>query len=145
MKHTLFLSLLVCILLACDKLPKNGYLDGQWQIMTIIHHGDTIDAKPQQRYLSFQLDLFQLTQSNVRQRYYGRFQRNGSDLHLYQVSDMAENDKDSYDNKPLNATQQKALQAWGLYSEDEHFTIESINSDEMILRSDSAKVLYRKF
>lgn len=143
--YILFMSLVVCFFFSCDKLPKNGYLDGQWQIITIIQQGDTIDVKPQQRYLSFQLDLFLLTKSDVRQRYYGRFERNGSYLRLYQISDMVENDKAEYDNKPINDTQLKALQSWGIYSADERFTIESINGDEMVLWSDSVKIYYRKF
>ncbi len=142
--------LLACCIMAtmasCEnKWPKNGDLDGQWQLLTIEHNGETRNVKDSQYYLSFQLDLFQLSIVNNRQRYYGYFDRNGNTLVFRQFSDMAENDLATTDNQPLTEQQISILQQWGYYKLNESFTIESLSGSDMILKSDSARITYRKF
>ena len=142
--------ILICcaglILSACEnKWPKNGDLDGQWQLLTIEHDGEIRSVKDSQYYLSFQLDLFQLSIVNNRQRYFGYFDRNANTIVFRQFSDMAENDLATTDNRPLTEQQIPVLQQWGYYKLNESFTIETLSGSDMVLKSDSARITYRKF
>ena len=138
------LLLLCALCVSCEnKWPKNGNLDGQWQLLTIEHKGETTDVKEQQLYLSFQLDLFQLSIANDRQRYYGYFDKGEGTIVFRQFSDMAENDLVTNNNLPL--TSAETLHRWGYYTLNEAFRIERLTKQEMILQSDSARVTYRKF
>ena len=140
------LSLLCALCASCEnKWPRNGDLDGQWQLLSIEHDGTTIDVKPYGRYLSFQLDLFQLSTNNDRQRYYGYFDHTGGQITFRQFSDMAENDLATQDNLPLTEADLDRLHPWGHYRLNETFRVERLNAQEMQLRSDSARITYRKF
>ncbi|MBQ9362180.1 MAG: lipocalin-like domain-containing protein [Bacteroidaceae bacterium] len=148
MKHSIFhlcTLCLFCVLCAsCEnKWPKNGDLDGNWQLLTIEHKGETTDVKEKQLFLSIQLDLFQLSVTGDRQRYYGYFDKGDNTIVFRQFSDMAENDPATTDNRPL--TSAAVLHRWGYYTLHETFRIERLSKQEMILQSDSARVTYRKF
>ena len=55
--RTLLIVLLALLLsTACDKLPRNGALDGQWQLVRLNH----TDVTAQRIYWAVQLDLIQL-------------------------------------------------------------------------------------
>lgn len=56
----LFLTL--CLLSTCTHLPRNGWLDGQWQLVK--QNGE--DMKPQRIYWRFQLDLMELYSPTIR-------------------------------------------------------------------------------
>lgn len=138
------LCLLCALCVSCEnKWPKNGDLDGNWQLLTIEHKGETTDVKGQQLFLSIQLDLFQLSVTGDRQRYYGYFDKGESTIVFRQFSDMAENDLETTDNRPLGSAE--TLHRWGYYTLNEVFRIERLTKQEMILQSDSARVTYRKF
>lgn len=140
------LSLFCALCLSCEnKWPRNGDLDGQWQLLTIERGDTTIDVKSYGRYLSFQLDLFQLTTNNTRQCYYGYFDHTGGQITFRQFSDMAENDLATQDNLPLTEADLVKLHPWGYYRLNETFRVERLNGQEMQLRSDSARITYRKF
>ena len=60
--RALLIALLPLVLsAACDKLPRNGALDGQWQL---VHRNDA-DVTAQRIYWAVQLDLIQLRSPRV--------------------------------------------------------------------------------
>ena len=128
---------------SCDKLPKNGDLDGMWQLMTIEHGGTTDNVKDKQLYLSFQLDLFQLTQISDGKIYYGYFDNFGDRIVFRNFSDMAEEHPDKPDNYPV--TDLSIIEPWGYYALSDTFYVESLSKDNMSLRSKYARITYRKF
>ena len=140
-------SLTLCLLcLGCEnKWPKNGDLDGNWQLLTIEQGGETRDVKAEGRFLSIQLDLFQLSHTGDRQRYFGYFDKGDGLIVFRQFSDMAENDLATTDNQPVRPEDIALLHPWGYYTLHEAFRIERLTKQEMILQSDSARVTYRKF
>lgn len=144
--RSLLLTVLLALLTACEnKWPRNGYLDGQWQLLSIEHDGIVTDVKDQQLYLSFQLELFQLNPLGNLYRYYGYFDRTGDHIIFRQFSEIAERDIKTDDNLPVKPEDQHLLRQWGYYTPYETFFIESLDANNMVLRSDSARIVYRKF
>ena len=143
--HYIFMVLACWGLSACDKLPKNGDLDGMWQVMTIEHDGGTEDVKDKQLYLSFQLDLFQLHTTSNNKHYYGYFDNNGDRIIFRQFSDMAEEHPDAPDNYPITEENIAVIEQWGYYSLTDTFQIEYLTKNDMTLRSRKARIIYRKF
>lgn len=143
---SLLLTVVLALLSACEnKWPRNGYLDGQWQLLSIEHDGIVTDVKDKQLYLSFQLELFQLNPVGNQNRYYGYFDRTGDQIVFRQFSHIAERDIKTDDNLPIPPEEQYLLRQWGYYSPYETFHIESLDAGNMVLRSDSARIVYRKF
>lgn len=130
---------------ACDKLPKNGDLDGMWQLLTIEHEGIITDVKDNQLYLSFQLDLFQLNQRSNNKFYYGYFHNDGKQIIFSQFSDMAEEHPDAPDNYPIDEDNIGIIEQWGYYALTDTFKIEYLTKNNMTLCSKHARITYRKF
>ena len=143
--YTLFAILCLWITTACDKLPKNGDLDGMWQLMTLAHNGTTYNVKDLQLYLSFQLDLFQLTTVKNNKIYYGYFDHINDSLIFRQFSDMAEEHPTDPDNYPITPENISIIKQWGYYSLKDTFKIEHLTKNDMTLRSKYARITYRKF
>ncbi len=133
------------IITACDKLPKNGDLDGMWQVLTIEHNGKTDNIKDLQYYLSFQLDLFQLTTIRNNKIYYGYFDHKNDSIIFRQFSDMAEEHPTAPDNYPITSENISIINKWGFYALKDSFQIELLTKDDMILRSKYSRITYRKF
>ena len=55
------------MLIACDKVPMNGNLDGMWQLMAIQYNttGSVSDVKISRLYYSFQLHLVELNNNEA--------------------------------------------------------------------------------
>ena len=148
MKNILYPSylFLICIIISsCDKLPKNGDLDGMWHLMTIEHGGTTDNVKDTQLYLSFQLNLFQLTTIENNKICYGYFDHNGDSIIFRQFSEMAEEHPTSPDNYPITSENISIINQWGFYALRDSFYIEHLTKNDMILRSKYARITYRKF
>lgn len=89
MKHLFTLFLIACTLLpiGCDKTPRHGLLDGQWQLLRV----DDQDLSQQQIYWRFQLDLVQFYPLRVPlatdipyTAIHCRFQHRGDSIHFTQ-------------------------------------------------------------
>jgi len=149
----LLMTVMLALLASCEnKWPRNGDLDGQWQLLSIEHDGIVTDVKDKQLYLSFQLDLCQLSTASNHIQYYCYFERTGCNFertgrHIIfrQFSEIASLDTKTNDNLPVTAENLHLLRQWGYYSQIETFHIESLSKDDMVLRSDSARIVYRKF
>lgn len=143
--YTLYIYLVCLAICSCDKLPKNGDLDGMWQVLTIEHNGTTDNIKESQYYLSFQLDLFQLTTTRNNKIYYGYFDHKNDSIIFRQFSDMAEEHPTAPDNYPITSDNISIINQWGFYALKDSFKIELLTKDDMILRSKHARITYRKF
>lgn len=152
--------LLICIVglffNSCEnKWPANGYLDGMWQIMNIQHDGECVYSYDENNppaenrdihYISFQLKLFELTYRGNEHMFYGRFERNGGTLRLYQLSYNSRNETAADDNVLIpDSLIGNTIKPWGLYKSDNTFNIIKLTEDDMILQNDSASIVLRKF
>ena len=144
-------SLLIIILLSltsCDKVDKNGDLDGMWQCQ---NYSATIEnGKP---YLSVQLDLLNIRYADY--NIYARFEHNGNTLRIYNAY-SALNDIDtpfSEANEFGDENQTHALFCSGfLYSflgtnelGEATLNIKSLTSKQMILEVGEKELIFRKY
>ncbi len=139
----LFMS---CLLASCDKMPKNGDLDGMWQLMTIEKVGESPrSVKAEKRYYSFQLDLTQFSQADSVQSYYAYFRHKGDSLFIYKICHPSTNESAADNNVPFTENDLVRIEPWGIYTLNPHFKVGKLDSDDMILQSDEARLTFRKF
>lgn len=155
-KLLLFLSAFSFIILttfttySCDKLSDNGDLDGMWQFMTITYarngvYDSTVNAKDYKAYLSFQLDLARISWRNVAitdatKNILCRFNHQGNTLQLHDFYlDFAASDSLITDANTL------LLTPLGIKGNNVTFTVLEENKNSLILQSDYARIVLRKF
>lgn len=128
----------------CGKIPRNGLLDGQWQLT----HIDQRDVKAGRIYWAFQLDLvhwrsygthFKAPQPN--EGIMGRFHYNGKTLSftkayaLMRGNDRVITPDDGLDMSPI-----------GVPSIPTTYQIERLDASSMVLRTATGQQLhFRKF
>jgi hypothetical protein len=135
-KHILYCLLLILLPTSCYKVSMNGKLDGMWQLLEIEKiSGEYTDIKSRQRFYSIQLHLISFRQIGGSQ-YLGRFVYSGDSLLINDV-------RIAYSEDRL-ATKEQLL-PFGLSDISERFKVEKITRSEMVLRSDSATLRFRKY
>ena len=144
-------TLLITILLSltsCDKVDRNGDLDGMWQCQN--YSDITENGKP---YLSVQLDLLNIRYANY--NIYARFEHNGNTLRIYNAY-SALNDIDtpfSEANELGDENQTHALKcSWFLNSllgtnelGEATLNIKSLTSKQMVLEVGEKELKFRKY
>ena len=149
MKKLSLLIITVCLsLISCDvETSKNGDLDGLWQLRTIekLKSGEKTDGRQNAVRWSFQADMLMIdAETNL--PFYEivcRFKHEGRALRVTNphfsgrfVEEV--NDDPAVDNP-------EDLKIYGLYKLDESFKILELNSDNMILESDSVRLQFKKY
>ena len=132
------ISLLTCILLftACDKLEKNGDLDGMWQLYAFKKaDGTLLNTKAEQLYLSFQGDLMTLQKTSVCM-FIGNFEQTSTTLSLFNI-------RQTTDNAELVTKEE--LERFYLSSTAPLFTVETLSKDKMILKTTDGLFYFRKY
>ncbi len=153
MKQSIFFVLISILLFsACDKLPKNGDLDGMWQLMTVEKTGEPAEnVKAKKLFYSFQLDLVQFSDANWttdRSSYYAYFKRKGESMWFHTICKPSKNESEEDDNVPFTQEEievQQVMAPWGIYTLNPRFKVLQLDSDAMILQSEQAKLTFRKF
>lgn len=142
----LFLLLLSAVLSGgCDKVPRNGWLDGQWQLVEM----DETDVKAQKIYWRFQLDLLQFYSPVVRlstdikhNAVMSRFEHRGRQLtlpHAYLI--IRSEGRDSLITPQMNID----LSAFGVDRLPLTYRVVSAESQSMVLETDQHRLVFRKF
>lgn len=132
-------------LIACDKMPANGDLDGMWQIMEIEHNGIVKNVAKDQLYMSIQLKLFMLGDTVNSRRFYGYFEHKGDSMHLWQFSYASKNETDADDNIIIPEANMEQLSPWGFYSTDEKFKVVTLTKNTLELKNNLSTIRYIKF
>ena len=153
MKKYLILLWMMVITLSCDKLPSNGDLDGQWQLMELNRKSSPTDeayneksnVKDQKIYWRFQLDLLMIHTSKAKLNgrtndTSARFRHQGGELQLTQTY-IHEFDKDELITDP-NTT---ILESIGITGNTETFKVEQLNNERMVLVNNKKQLIFRKF
>ena len=133
-------------LFACDKMPVNGDLDGQWQMTSIKHvgHAAPTSALNGKVYWSFQLNLLSIytpedKQNNSESYTFCRFQVKGDSLHITK-SYVHSMDKDV--EVEDTATY---LDVVGLHNNRESYAIKTLTDSRLVLHSDYHELEFRKW
>ncbi len=151
MKTYYILLLFACVMLfaSCDKMPKNGDLDGMWQLMTVERAGEEAEfVKTKKLYYSFQLDLVQLndaTMPNDRGGYYAYFKHSGDSLFIRKICFPSANETAADNNIEFTSADLPKIAPWGIYTLNPRFKVWELDSDDMVLESNEAKLTFRKF
>ena len=156
MKHIIWMVLLLVVgVFSCDKLPKNGDLDGMWHLQRMTTLSTTSqevkDVAPQQIYWKVQLDLLQISSPRLpiykdeatgKQTYnaYCRFEYTGTTLNVNKVY-LSFDIKDSL----LTDFTTTIMEPFGIMGCADTFYIENLDSKRMILVSDDKRLEFRKF
>lgn len=152
---TFFYSfLLILFFSSCEnKWPKNGNLDGFWQLMNITKDGVTTDVN-QQTYWSIRTNLVQF---NVLSggKYFCHFSREGDNLVLTDFCQEAINqDKETSIDPWISDSLSTQLNVFGIYpSKDlqhservtQTFRFITLTYDTMVLESQGYTLNFRKF
>lgn len=136
---TAIISMTVCFFQGCQKASHNGDLDGQWQVMEVLHGDEPISRPEDQRYYyNFYLHTFQLGYTDMRyERLVGNmvYERN----HLMLTLPFVIEDK-------VKPEWVKRLVFWGMPASGEaDMQILELNSSRLVMRHDSVTIICRKF
>lgn len=129
-------------LYSCElETSDNGDLDGMWHLVRV----DTLSTsgvrqmEQEKIYWLFQFKLLQLDdKSGKLDNLLMRFEHNGDVLKLYDpyIYDRTNGDK------PLTDT--SLLAPFGVNALEESFTVESLQGDKMVLRTEKLRLRFRK-
>ena len=136
---------LTCSVVSCDKLPRNGKLDGHWQLMEY----DGKSVKAERTYWSFQLDLLQLksyTHSPITEVQYSggvvaRFSHRGDSLILTKGYLM---NRVSQQDILIDSTHKADLKAYGITEFPMRYRVLLLTDEEMTLTTDHHRLVFRK-
>ena len=135
MKQILLFILFMLGISSCDKAPINGKLDGRWQLMTIEYTNGKIE-ECERIYCSIQLHLVELMDKGT------------TPLtligHFSSADGVMMGEFKYQDNMEATVTEED-LNRFGLNSSVTHFEVEKATGSKMILKSDYARLTYRKF
>ena len=117
MRQCLLILWSLILLTGCGKLPINGDLDGQWQILEIRYADGRIET-PERAYYCVQLHTITLRQVNG---------------------------PNQTGNMVYEGDQLSLLRVFGLDDTKETFTVTELSSSRLVLTSDYARISFRKF
>ena len=131
----LCLCLLLGVLCSCDKKPINGKLDGRWQLMTIEYNDGSI-KECERTNCSIQLHTVELMDKGT----------NPLTLmgHFSSTDGVVMGEFKYQTNMEATATEED-LNRFGLNTSITHFEVEKATGSKMVLKSDYARLTYRKF
>jgi hypothetical protein len=131
---------------SCDKLPRNGKLDGHWQLME--RDGSSVQAE--RTYWAIQLDLLQLrsfTKSPITKvKYSGgvvaRFSHQGDSLIITKGYLM---NRVNQQDILIDSKHQADLSAFGITELPMRYKVELLTDEKMTLVSGTHRLVLRKF
>lgn len=136
MKKALILIITIFALISCRNSLINGKLDGMWQLMKIEkENGEDLNTKEDRIYYNVQLHLISLTKIGVAE-YIGRFNHVQDSLFIYDFR---------VDKNNATLATKEELAPFGLNEVSERFEVEKMDSKDMVLKSKTARLVFRKF
>lgn len=138
-------ALITTIFASCDKVPINGALDGQWQIMEMEENGTTTSMKDKSLYCAFQLHvcMFGSKKEGVR-KYFCKFEHTGNKMRFYTFTHRSAYTEEENIDKLITEEELGIILPWGFYSTDCTFDVIELNNSTMILSANGKKITYRK-
>lgn len=150
MKKLLYLLTFTYIILgfsSCElETSDNGDLDGNWQLLSIdsINTSGTNNVKDKQIFYAVQFHLINIYALNIKNEYitqnsFYHFSQTRDSLILYSA-DITENDTDAHKDSFLTG-----LRPLGINSLEEHFKIETLNNNNIVLKTKELRLNFRSF
>ena len=157
-----FYRIIAAIFLAClffstsceNKWPDNGDFDGMWQLL-VIDDGTEHDMKSQKVYWSVRTNLIQFNEGKPNTvRYFSHLNKAGSMLEVYDICYDSENASEEDNNEWISFDKRGVLFPYGIDAiEDSQrpgrlhqiFTIETLTSKSLVLKTEKYTLRFRKF
>ena len=149
----IILALATTVVVSCGKIPANGDLDGQWQLMEISTKANPSDTqytvstskKADEIYWRFQLDLLNIhtCSGNLNGRTpdtSARFKHEGNRLDVTKTY-IHFFSRDSLLKDPSTTI----LEPIGISGNAENFNVAHLSRKSMILVNDNKRLVFRKF
>lgn len=112
---------------ACGPMHEYRHLDGMWQMRHIQYENGGAAEQPENTYYSFQLHIINLKKLG-RGEYYGSFKYVDDSMHV------------SIKGAPVSE-----MKVFGMNDTVQHFKVETLKSDKLVLKSDYARLEFRKY
>lgn len=140
------ICMFLCIhFVSCDKVPVNGALDGQWQLMERIEDNETTNLKDQHLYCAFQLKVCMIGSRLLGVRkYFCYFEHKGDQMRFHTFTHRSAYTEDENVDKLITEEEIETILPWGFYSTDCTFKVEELNNSRMVLSANGKKLVYRK-
>ena len=150
--YTLYYLRLAAIILttswmvACDKVPANGKLDGMWKLVTIQTPEATRNVEDTQTFLSIQLQMVQWDVIG-RKQFYSRFEQFGDSIRFYDFTYSSKHRDKEDDDEPVapSQIQQGALDEWGIHTTDARYRTRQLDGQALVLEKADTVLFLRKF
>lgn len=126
MKKEIIVTLIAVIVSGCGKLPINGHLDGQWQIMKIEYASGEVET-PERAYYSVALHTINLMKVGVTSQT-GNMEYTGDSLFVEMPISSVEN-----------------LRPFGMNNTEQRFGVKELTKKHLVLQSEYARLEFRKF
>lgn len=142
------LALLATLLLAaCDKLPVNGDLDGQWHLLSIQTPSAQRDLRDSLVFLSIQLQLAQWNDRAHSRQYYSHFVHSGDSIFFSGFAHTSAHTLESNNDEWATAAEMSRglMDAWGIHSTDARFRVLRLTDSDLQLQQADTLLLFRKF
>lgn len=136
------------------KFEEAGDLPGMWQLLTVERKGVVTDVKAKKIYWKERLGLVQFDSTDIPlHSLYCHLQNTGSMFVMTDFCYPSAYVSESDDNTWIPFNERDVLFPWGIYAMEEdggtkvkcEFKVECLNADKMVLQSDSARLVFRKF
>ena len=136
MKQILLFIFLLLSISSCDKTPINGKLDGRWQLMTIEYNDGSI-KECYRIYYSIQLHLVEISDKGGNgETFIGQFLYGNNEVTMSEFR---------YRGNEENLAEAKNLEPFGMNVLTNQFKVEKATGQTLILKSDYARLTFRKF
>ena len=136
MRQIILFILLVVEISSCDKAPINDKLDGRWQLMTI-EYADGKVEECNRIYYSIQLHLVEISAKGGNGgTHIVRFYYKEDEITMSEFRHLVDEEK---------LTTLNELKPFGLNQAINHLQVEKATGKKLILKSDYARLTFRKF
>ena len=143
-KNILYPALLAGTMTACDKLPENGDLDGQWQLTEIHDRQENVESdhsrcnvREQRIYWNFQLRMLQICSPEG--QYNAYFSHREGRLVIPEIYRKEQNN-----DIPLADPATTELEYTGIRGNTADFKVNRLGKRQMILTSETDSLVFRK-
>ena len=146
MKYFLLSLLLGCMLMAsCDiETSGNGDLDGFWHLVEVdtLQTSGKADVADQRLFWGVQAKLIHLQGTD--NRFYLRFTHTADSLTLYQPH-LDHWHQDQVDGGDIPVDDATLMAPYGIQRLEEHYKVEALDGEKMILSTSTLRLFFKKF
>lgn len=137
----------LALLTSCNKMPVNGVLDGQWQLMSIETPDSTRHTRDDLVFLSVQLQLTQWNNHRSGAIYFSHFLHKGDSILFFDLVHPSQHSLDSNNDVYVTSEEMSAgeMDDWGIHTLDMRYRVQTLTYDDLVLEKVDTTLRFRKF